>query len=58
MKLAIAVLLLLLSSGLAMAAAASQARLVEVRATHAPVQRHKAHKVTKHKAPKRHRHAV
>jgi hypothetical protein len=57
MRRAIAVLLLL-GSGLAMAATASQASLVEVRATHAPVQRHKAHKVTKHKAPKRHRHAV
>ena len=58
MKRAMAVLMLLLASGLAMAATAPQAKLVEVRQTHAPVQRHKAHKATRHKAPKRHRHAV
>jgi hypothetical protein len=36
----------------------SQARLVEVRATHQQVQKHHAHKATRHRAPKRTRHSV
>ena len=35
-----------------------QGSLVLVKATHPPVHRHRAHKATKHHAPKRHRHAV
>jgi hypothetical protein len=36
----------------------SQARLVEVRATHQPVQKHHAHKATRHHTPKRPHHSV
>ncbi|HKI00281.1 MAG TPA: hypothetical protein VJ999_14355 [Candidatus Sulfotelmatobacter sp.] len=35
-----------------------QASLTPVKATHPPVKRHRAHKATKHRAPKRHRHTV
>ncbi len=38
--------------------ASARPDLTLVKATHPPVTRHKAHKATKHKAPKRHRHAV
>jgi len=39
-------------------AAPSRAAITRVKATHPPVHRHHAHKAKKHRAPKRHRHAV
>lgn len=51
------VLMFGLSAGFALAAS-PQASLTRVKQTHPPVQRHRAHKATRHRAPKRHRHTV
>jgi len=58
MKRLISFLLLLVLSTAFAWAAPTRASVVPVKATHARVQRHHAHKATKHRTPKHHHYGV